>query len=34
LNEKVQAGLLQAEAATAANSRLVFNVCFNYGGRW
>jgi hypothetical protein len=30
----VRAGLLQAEAATAGNSRLVFNVCFNYGGRW
>ena len=34
LSDKVRAGLLQAEAATAANSRLVFNVCFNYGGRW
>ena len=34
LSDKVRAGLLQAEADTAANSRLVFNVCFNYGGRW
>jgi undecaprenyl diphosphate synthase len=34
LSEKVRAGLSQAEAATAANTRLVFNVCFNYGGRW
>lgn len=34
LSEKVRNGLLQAEAATAANTRLVFNVCFNYGGRW
>jgi hypothetical protein len=34
LSDKVRAGLLQAEAATAGNSRLVFNVCFNYGGRW
>jgi undecaprenyl diphosphate synthase len=34
LSEKVRAGLLQAEAATAANTRLVFNICFNYGGRW
>jgi undecaprenyl diphosphate synthase len=34
LSEKVQAGLAKAERATAANSRLVFNVCFNYGGRW
>ncbi|MDL9998181.1 polyprenyl diphosphate synthase [Variovorax sp. J22P240] len=34
LSEKIIAGLLQAEAATAHNSRLVLNVCFNYGGRW
>jgi undecaprenyl diphosphate synthase len=34
LSEKVRAGLAQAEAATAANQRLVFNICFNYGGRW
>jgi undecaprenyl diphosphate synthase len=34
LSEKVRQGLQQAEAATASNSRLVFNVCFNYGGRW
>jgi len=34
LSDKVRAGLAQAEAATAANQRLVFNVCFNYGGRW
>ena len=34
LSEKVRAGLVQAEADTAGNSRLVFNVCFNYGGRW
>ena len=34
LSEKVRLGLEQAEAVTAANSRLVFNVCFNYGGRW
>ncbi|HEY8050820.1 MAG TPA: polyprenyl diphosphate synthase [Ramlibacter sp.] len=34
LGDKVRAGLEQAEAGTAANSRLVFNVCFNYGGRW
>jgi len=34
LSEKVRAGLAQAEAATASNTRLVFNVCFNYGGRW
>ena len=34
LSDKVRAGLVQAEADTAGNSRLVFNVCFNYGGRW
>ena len=34
LSEKVTAGLAHAEAATASNSRLVLNVCFNYGGRW
>lgn len=34
LSEKVRNGLVQAETATAGNSRLVFNICFNYGGRW
>ncbi|MEJ7688344.1 MAG: polyprenyl diphosphate synthase [Variovorax sp.] len=34
LSEKIAAGLLKAEAATAQNTRLVLNVCFNYGGRW
>ena len=34
LSRRVQAGLLEAELNTAANQRLVFNVCFNYGGRW
>lgn len=34
LSEKISAGLVQAEDATAHNTRLVFNVCFNYGGRW
>ena len=34
LSDKISAGLVQAEAATAQNSRLVLNVCFNYGGRW
>ena len=34
LSEKVQAGLARAERDTAANHRLIFNVCFNYGGRW
>lgn len=34
LSDKVRAGLAQAEEATAENTRLVLNVCFNYGGRW
>ena len=34
LSEKIQASLLQAELDTAENNRLIFNVCFNYGGRW
>ena len=34
LSDKVLAGLVQAEAATASNMRLIVNVCFNYGGRW
>jgi undecaprenyl diphosphate synthase len=34
LSEKVITGLARAEAATEQNSRLVLNVCFNYGGRW
>lgn len=34
LSAKVRDGLAQAEAATHHNTRLVLNVCFNYGGRW
>lgn len=34
LSESLKNGFRQAEAATAHNSRLIFNVCFNYGGRW
>jgi undecaprenyl diphosphate synthase len=34
LSDKMRSGLEQAEAATAGNGRLVFNICFNYGGRW
>ncbi len=34
LSDKVRAVLAQAEAMTAHNTRLVLNVCFNYGGRW
>ena len=34
LSQNVQNALCQAELDTADNQRLVFNVCFNYGGRW
>jgi undecaprenyl diphosphate synthase len=34
LSEKVRHGLAQAETVTAGNTRLVLNICFNYGGRW
>ena len=34
LSSAVSAGLARAEDATAANTRLQLNVCFNYGGRW
>jgi undecaprenyl diphosphate synthase len=34
LSERVCAGLTEAELQTTANSKLVLNVCFNFGGRW
>jgi undecaprenyl diphosphate synthase len=34
LSDRVIRGLSEAEEATAENSRLILNVCFNYGGRW
>lgn len=34
LSAKVLSGIHEAELATASNSRLILNVCFNYGGRW
>jgi undecaprenyl diphosphate synthase len=34
LSPAVRNGLEQGERATAHNTRLVLNVCFNYGGRW
>lgn len=33
-SEKVNSALIQSELSTAGNQRLIFNVCFNYGGRW
>ncbi len=34
LSSSVLQGLVKGEQATAANTGLVLNVCFNYGGRW
>ncbi len=34
LSARVLKGIEQAEAVTSLNTRLVLNVCFNYGGRW
>lgn len=34
LSAKVANGIEQAEQLTADNTRLILNVCFNYGGRW
>ena len=34
LSASMQAALISAELSTASQSRLVLNVCFNYGGRW
>jgi len=34
LSDKVTAGFDRAEALTALNTKLILNVCFNYGGRW
>ncbi|MDP9972803.1 undecaprenyl diphosphate synthase [Variovorax paradoxus] len=34
LSKKMVQGLVEAESATAQNTKLILNVCFNYGGRW
>lgn len=34
LSEKISAAMEQAERATRSNAKLIFNICFNYGGRW
>lgn len=34
LSLRLQQGLEKAQQTTAANDRMVLNVCFNYGGRW
>ena len=33
-SEKLNLALANAELSTACNTRLILNVCFNYGGRW
>ncbi|MDR7306620.1 polyprenyl diphosphate synthase [Rhodoferax saidenbachensis] len=34
LSARVRQGFSDAETETSSNTRLVLNVCFNYGGRW
>ena len=34
LSKKMVQGLVDAETGTAQNTKLILNVCFNYGGRW
>jgi undecaprenyl diphosphate synthase len=34
LSPKMVSALVGAEETTAHNTRLVLNICFNYGGRW
>ena len=34
LSDSLKKGFQQAESLTAHNTRLIFNICFNYGGRW
>jgi undecaprenyl diphosphate synthase len=34
VSEKVRNALLDAQAATTGNQRLILTVAFNYGGRW
>ena len=34
LSDSLKRGFEQAETATADNTKLIFNICFNYGGRW
>ncbi len=34
MSDKVRSGIDQAELSTRSNTRIILNVCFNYGGRW
>jgi undecaprenyl diphosphate synthase len=34
LSKRVLQGIEHVETQTSQNTRLIFNICFNYGGRW
>jgi undecaprenyl diphosphate synthase len=34
LSDSLKRGFEQAENVTSHNSKLIFNICFNYGGHW
>lgn len=34
LSDSLKRGFEHAENVTAHNTKLIFNICFNYGGRW
>ena len=34
VSDRLRAAWAEAESATAQNTRITLNVCFNYGGRW
>lgn len=34
LSDNIKKGFAEAEQLTSTNTKLIFNICFNYGGRW
>ena len=34
LSDNIKKGFTEAEQLTSTNTKLIFNICFNYGGRW
>lgn len=34
LSDNIKNGFDEAEQLTKSNTKLIFNICFNYGGRW
>ncbi|HRH05030.1 MAG TPA: polyprenyl diphosphate synthase [Burkholderiaceae bacterium] len=34
LSDNIKNGFDEAEQLTNSNTKLIFNICFNYGGRW